>query len=110
MTLHDVAKLAGVAPITASRALNSPSQVSEAVRKRVAEAVARTGYVPNILAGGLASARSRLVAAVVPTIAGPVFLETVQSLTAALSVHGYQLMLGQGGYRTVLDRLGRIGE
>ena len=98
VTLHDVAKLAGVAPITASRALNSPAQVSEAVRKKVAEAIARTGYVPNILAGGLASARSRLVAAVVPTIAGPVFLETVQSLTGALAEHGYQLMLGQSGY------------
>jgi LacI family gluconate utilization system Gnt-I transcriptional repressor len=64
----------------------------------VGRAVARTGYVPNRLAGGLASARSRLVAAVVPTIAGPVFLETVQSLTEALADRGYQLMLGQSGY------------
>lgn len=98
VTLHDVAKLAGVAPITASRALNTPDQVSEEVRKKVGDAVARTGYVPNLLAGGLASTRSRLVAAVVPTIAGPVFLETVQSLTEALSGRGYQLMLGQSGY------------
>jgi LacI family gluconate utilization system Gnt-I transcriptional repressor len=98
VTLHDVAKLAGVAPITASRALNTPSLVSEEVRRKVGDAVARTGYVPNRLAGGLASARSRLVAAVVPTISGPVFLETVQSLTEALAERGYQLMLGQGGY------------
>ncbi|HRH86471.1 MAG TPA: LacI family DNA-binding transcriptional regulator [Rubrivivax sp.] len=98
VTLHDVAKLAGVAPITASRALNTPQQVSAEVLRKVGEAVARTGYVPNRLAGGLASRRSRLVAAVVPTIAGPVFLETVQSLTEALAEHGYQLMLGQAGY------------
>ena len=98
VTLHDVAKLAGVAPITASRALNTPEQVSEDVRKKVADAVARTGYVPNRLAGGLASTRSRLVAAVVPTISGPVFLETVQSLTETLAESGYQLMLGQAGY------------
>ena len=98
VTLHDVAKLAGVAPITASRALNSPSQVSADVLRKVGDAVARTGYVPNLLAGGLASTRSRLVAAVVPTISGPVFLETVQSLTAALAERGYQLMLGQAGY------------
>lgn len=98
VTLHDVAKLAGVAPITASRALNTPEQVSPEVLKKVSEAVARTGYVPNRLAGGLASARSRLVAAVVPTISGPVFLETVQSLTTALAERGYQLMLGQSGY------------
>jgi LacI family gluconate utilization system Gnt-I transcriptional repressor len=46
----------------------------------------------------LASTRSKLVAAVVPTISGPVFLETVQALTAALAERGYQLMLGQAGY------------
>ena len=98
VTLHDVARLAGVAPITASRALNTPGQVSEDVRNRIKEAVARTGYVPNRLAGSLASMRSKLVAALVPTIAGPVFQQTVHSLTEALAEHGYQLMLGQSGY------------
>jgi LacI family gluconate utilization system Gnt-I transcriptional repressor len=98
VTLHDVARLAGVAPITASRALRTPDQVSDEVLRKVSDAVLRTGYVPNLLAGGLASMRSRLVAAVVPTISGPVFLETVQSLTEALAERGYQLMLGQSGY------------
>ena len=98
VTLHDVAKLAGVAPITASRALNTPDQVSAEVLQKVGSAVARTGYVPNRLAGGLASRRSRLVAAVVPTISGPVFLESMQSLTESLADRGYQLMLGQAGY------------
>lgn len=98
VTLHDVAKLAGVAPITASRALNTPGQVSPEVLQKVTEAVSQTGYVRNRLAGGLASTRSRLVAAVVPTIAGPVFLQTLQSLTEALAEHGYELMLGQSGY------------
>jgi LacI family gluconate utilization system Gnt-I transcriptional repressor len=98
VTLHDVARLAGVAPITASRALSKPSQVSADVLRKVTEAVSRTGYVRNVLAGGLASARSRLVAAVVPTISGPVFQQTVQALTDALAQEGYQLMLGQSGY------------
>ena len=97
-SLHDVARLAGVAPITASRALNTPEQVSPEVRQKVADAIARTGYVPNRLAGGLASARSRLVAAIVPTITGPIFLQTVQALTESLGRHGYQLMLGRSGY------------
>jgi LacI family transcriptional regulator, gluconate utilization system Gnt-I transcriptional repressor len=98
VTLHDVAKLAGVAPISASRALNTPNQVSPELLARVTDAVARTGYVPNRMAGGLASARSRLVAAVVPTISGPVFQATIQALTLALAEQGYQLMLGQSGY------------
>ena len=98
VTLHEVAQRAGVAPITASRALNSPERVSPEVLQRVTEAVQSLGYVPNRLAGGLASTRSRLVAALVPTMAGPVFLQTVQSLTQALAEQGYQLMLGQTGY------------
>src|SRR5215469_12680328 len=98
VTLHDVAKLAGVAPITASRALSAPPQGSAEVIQRVNDAVARTGYVRNGLAGGLASTRSRLVAAVVPTVAGPIFLQTIQALTQALADNGYQLMLGQSGY------------
>jgi LacI family gluconate utilization system Gnt-I transcriptional repressor len=98
ITLGDVARLAGVSPITASRAINTPEQVAKDTLERVRDAVSRTGYVPNRLAGGLASARSRLVAAVVPTISGPVFMEMVESLTAELAAHGYQLMLGQSGY------------
>lgn len=98
VTLHDVARLAGVAPITASRALNTPGQVSDEVLKKVTEAVANTGYVPNRVAGGLASARSRLVAALVPTLSGPVFQETIKALNEALVERGYQLMLGQSGY------------
>lgn len=98
LTLADVARLAGVSPITVSRALNTPGQLTAETLERVREAVARTGYVPNRLAGGLASSRSRLIAALVPTIASPVFLETVQSLTEELDAAGYQLMLGQSSY------------
>ncbi|WP_229722844.1 LacI family DNA-binding transcriptional regulator [Xylophilus rhododendri] len=98
ITLDDVARLAGVSAITVSRALNTPERVSPDTREKVRLAVEHTGYVPNLLAGGLASNRSRLVAALVPTIAGPVFLETIEALTDALARRGYQLMLGQSGY------------
>jgi LacI family gluconate utilization system Gnt-I transcriptional repressor len=98
-TVNDVARLAGVSPITVSRALNAPAQLSAATLERVRGAIRSTGYVPNLLAGGLRSAKSRLVAAVVPTITGPVFLDTIQALTDALDARGYQLMIGQSGYR-----------
>ena len=98
ITLRDVAKLAGVAPITASRVLNTPEQVSVDVRQKVLDAVQKTGYVPNRMAGGLASSRSRLIAAVVPSTVMSVFMETIESLNGALFDAGYQLMLGQSGY------------
>ena len=97
-TLIDVARVAGVSPITVSRALNRPEIVSEAAREKVLAAVQATGYVPNLLAGGLASNRSRLVALFVPTIVHSIFAETVQALMARLSQAGYQTLLGLTGY------------
>lgn len=103
ITLRDVAKLAGVAPITASRAMNTPEQVSPEVLQKVQAAVLRTGYVPNRIAGGLASSRSRLIAAVVPSIVVSVFAETIETLNNSLFEAGYQLMLGQAGYSPVRE-------
>ena len=102
-TLIDVAKLAGVSAITVSRALKTPSVVAEETLARIHDAVSRTGYVPNLIAGGLASNRSGLVAALVPTIAGSVFLDTIQALTDAFDEAGFQLMLGQSGYTGIRE-------
>ncbi|HEX2009702.1 MAG TPA: LacI family DNA-binding transcriptional regulator [Roseateles sp.] len=98
VTLHDVARSAGVSPMTASRALSSPERVSEATLARVMKAIESTGYIPNLLAGGLKSKRSMTVAALVPVISVPQFLPTIQTLTEALDRAGYQLILGQTGY------------
>jgi len=105
ITLRDVAKLAGVAPITASRAINTPEQVSAEVLRKVQDAVQRTGYVPNRMAGGLASARSRLIAAVVPSTVVSVFMETIEALNETLFNAGYQLMLGQSDYSAEREEL-----
>jgi LacI family gluconate utilization system Gnt-I transcriptional repressor len=104
VTLHDVARKAGVSPITASRALRDPSIVAEETVARVRQAVEATGYIPNLLAGGLKSNRSRTVAALVPGISVPQFLPTVQALTDELDRAGYQLILGQTGYHRARER------
>ncbi len=98
ITVRDVARLAGVAPITVSRVLNTPAQVSPDVRQKVLEVIQKTGYVPNRMAGGLASSRSRLVAAVVPSTVMSVFMPTIEALNETLFDAGYQLMLGQSDY------------
>lgn len=105
ITLHDVARLAGVSPITASRAINKPEQVSPALLKKVEDAVARTGYVPNRIAGGLASSKSKLIAAIVPSTVISVFNETIESLNNTLFDRGYQLMLGQSDYSADREEL-----
>lgn len=98
LTLVDVAKVAGVSPMTVSRALHRPELVSQVTRDKVRKAVRETGYVPNMLAGGLASNKSRLVAIFLPTIANSIFADTVQSLIDRLTVAGYQTLLGLTGY------------
>jgi len=100
VTLIDVAKAAGVSPITVSRALNEPQLVKPATLAKVQEAVKRTGYVKNMLAGGLASSRSKLVALVLPTISTQTFADMVQGATDRLTAAGYQLLLGIVGYET----------
>lgn len=102
-TLIDVAKVAGVSPITVSRTLGRPEVVSERTRRRVLEAVRATGYVPNLAAGALSSSRSRLVAIFLPTIANSIFADTVQALTNHLTAAGYQTLLGLTGYHPVQE-------
>lgn len=98
VTLADIAKLAGVSPVTVSRAINTPALVKPRTLEAIERVIARTGYVPNLLAGGLASRRTRLIAAIVPSVASTIFAETIEGLNAELVSAGYQLLLGLSGY------------
>ncbi|SPB15340.1 LacI family transcriptional regulator [Caballeronia novacaledonica] len=96
--ITDVAAVAGVSPITVSRVFNAPGTVAPETLARVRHAVAELGYVPNRLAGGLSSAKSRLIAAIVPTVAHSLFSATVQVFSDTMSRAGYQVLLGLSGY------------
>jgi LacI family transcriptional regulator, gluconate utilization system Gnt-I transcriptional repressor len=96
--ITDVAAAAGVAPMTVSRVINTPDRVSPETTARVREAIDRLGYVPNLIAGGLSSRKSRMVAAIVPTIAHPMFASVVQSFSDSMRHAGYQVMLSICGY------------
>lgn len=98
ITKEDVARAAGVSHITVSRVINTPEKVAPATRERVEAFISSMGYIPNMLAGGLASRRTRIVAAIVPTISHSIFAESVRGLSEQLSLQGYQLLLGQTNY------------
>jgi len=103
--MEDVARIAGVSLITVSRALNGGANVTAATRARVEAAVRQTGYVPNLIAGGLASNRSRIVGLVVPTITNSIFAATVQGLSDVMEPEGYSILLGQSGYDDARERI-----
>jgi len=98
VTLEDVAKIVGVSSITVSRALNHPEQVANKTLVKINRAIADTGYIPNLLAGGLASKKSKLIAAIVPSLANSVYSETVQLFKDKLQEAGYQVLMGESGF------------
>ncbi|WP_310192198.1 LacI family DNA-binding transcriptional regulator [Pseudomonas hunanensis] len=100
VTLSDVARLAGVAPMTVSRYLNQPETVREPTRLKVRRAIEQTGYVHNRLAGALKSSRTRLVAVVVPMVTNPIFSDAFQAINERLAKAGYQVLLGVSGYQS----------
>jgi len=98
-TLSAVAKRAGVSSITVSRVVRVPELVAPETRIRVEAAMRELGYVPNQLAGALASgARTRSVGVLVPTIANSIFADTVQGLSDELEPLGYAVILAQSRY------------
>jgi LacI family gluconate utilization system Gnt-I transcriptional repressor len=84
--------------MTVSRALREPDKVSERLRRKVEAAVSQIGYLPNRLAGSLASNRSNVVGMVVPSILNSLFANTVQGISDVLRRNGYHLMLADSGY------------
>jgi LacI family gluconate utilization system Gnt-I transcriptional repressor len=96
--IQDVARHAGVSPMTVSRALREPDKVSEAMRRRVEESVSAIGYLPNRIAGSLSSSRSNVVGLIVPSLRNSLFANTVQGISDVLRGAGHQLMIADSGY------------
>lgn len=95
--LEDVAARSGVSTATVSRFYNNPAIVAPRTAQRIRAAIQRTGYVPNAMAGGLASNRSRLVAVLVPEIAQSIFNDTIEAMCTELANDGIVVMLGLTG-------------
>lgn len=101
--MSDVARLAQVSPITVSRCLQAPGRVAPETRDRIRAAMESLGYVPNLVAGTLASNRSRMVAALVPTLAQANHAATIDALTTRLNQAGLQVLLGSTGYSDIAE-------
>lgn len=95
--MEDVARVAGVSPITVSRALSYPEKVKEETRKKVADAVAKTGYVVNSFASSLRSGRSTVVAVFASNVRNPHFADVLLGCTEVLDNKGYQLLTARVG-------------
>lgn len=88
-TLADVARLAGVVAMTASRAINNSGYVSDDVRKRVLKAARQLGYRPNVLARQLKSHRLNAIGILLPDIANPFSTALVEGVNQVFDEAGY---------------------
>ncbi|ODT66611.1 MAG: LacI family transcriptional regulator [Pelagibacterium sp. SCN 63-23] len=93
-TIEDVAALAGVSIATVSRAINEPTKVADATRRRVTEAIAKTGYTTNAMARSLRMRRSNMILILAPDVGDPNFSNILVGLETEASKRGYGLLIG----------------
>jgi LacI family transcriptional regulator len=91
-TIHDVARLAGVSPITVSRVINNSGYISQKTRERVQAAIDELGYVPNIIARSLRSKRTSTLALVITDITNPFFTSLARGVEDTASDAGFNVI------------------
>ena len=98
VTLSDVARIAGVSPITVSRALRGERSVDPALVERVNLASAQLGYVPDPAARALASQRSNHVGILIPLLSNALFVDLLEAAQRTLRAGGFQTLIGVTHY------------
>jgi LacI family transcriptional regulator len=98
-TLLDVAQQAGVSPMTVSRVVNGSAQVSPALRARVEQALADTGYKPNMLARSLRAQRTDTIALLLPDMTNPFFTTLAHGVETAAREAGLTMFLANSDER-----------
>ncbi|WP_313557563.1 substrate-binding domain-containing protein [Agrobacterium cavarae] len=98
VSIGDVARMAGVAPITVSRALSKPQKVSAEKRARIQQAVEATGYRVNPFASALRSGRSNVVMAFASNMFSEQFSLALHACGNILEKAGYLFLVGQTAY------------
>ncbi|RMC37475.1 LacI family DNA-binding transcriptional regulator [Paracoccus alkanivorans] len=105
LTLRDVSEASGVSEMTVSRVLRNRGDVSAATREKVLTAAKTLGYVPNKIAGGLASQRVNLIAVVIPSLSNLVFPDVLGGISAELDDTGLQPVIGVTNYSPAREEM-----
>ncbi len=98
LTLRDVSQASGVSEMTVSRVLRNRGDVSQNTRDKVLLAAKQLGYVPNKIAGALASQRVNLVAVIIPSLSNMVFPEVMTGISEVLETTDLQPVVGVTDY------------
>jgi LacI family transcriptional regulator len=91
--LKDIASQAGVSVMTVSKALRGAGDISATTKARIQALAKQMGYVPDSLAQGLRNRTTRLLGAVIPTVANPIYARTLVAIEERAHELGYDLLL-----------------
>ncbi|GAA3699921.1 LacI family DNA-binding transcriptional regulator [Zhihengliuella alba] len=97
VTLHDVARRAGVSIKTVSNVINDRPNVGNTTRALVQAAVEELGYTPNLTARGLRSGRKGALALAVPDLALSYFAELAAAVIETAEAAGVVVLIEQTG-------------
>lgn len=95
VTIKDVAKRVGVATSTVSRVLKDNPNISEETKRKVRQAIAEMGYVPNSTAQNLASRTTQNIGLILPPFttpersSDPFFMVMISEVSQVLNEKGY---------------------
>lgn len=109
-TIREVARLAGVGAITASRALGSGELVKPDTRERVLAAAQQLGYRPSRAARMLRGASARIIGVIIPDLGLPLYGPWLRGAGDVARRHGYVLLVcdGQNSHSVIDEQLGRL--
>ncbi|MEO0623640.1 MAG: LacI family DNA-binding transcriptional regulator [Pseudomonadota bacterium] len=91
--IRDVARATGLSTATISRVMNGASNVTPETRARVLEACNRLNYLPNPAARALSTAKSKTIAAIIPSIENSIYAKFIAAIELTLAEGGYSLVL-----------------
>lgn len=93
--LKDVAARAGVSLMTVSKVMRDASDVAQITKSRIRRLADEMGYVPDALARGLRTRRTRLLGLVLPSLAHPVLSQAAMAIEDHAHECGYDLLIAQ---------------
>lgn len=103
VTIADVARQAGVSPMTVSKVMRDTGRVGDDTRARVKRAAEEMGYVPNGLAGALAARSTPIVGVLIPSVSDGVYAEVLTGINAVLRPQGIQTFIGETFFNPHLE-------
>jgi LacI family transcriptional regulator len=94
VTIHDIAREAGVSVATVSRTFSHPNRVRDATREQILAVCEKHHFVADAMARSLARRRSGFLAVIIPSLYNSIYAASTQAIQSAAEAAGYTVLIG----------------